>query len=123
MCLALFELSILNLLQRASKLKEDPGNFSLAKTSVSTTSLLIGSLPSNFNSLFIYRFIRILFSSIVMGLFFNFLVESFNNELAYSQNFKSVYLIGLVLLSLSFYLIIAFLIKAFKFSDINLKYK
>jgi putative peptidoglycan lipid II flippase len=76
----------------------------------------------NFNSLFINRFIRILIASIIMGLFFNYLTIFLDNKLAYEQNFKSIYLIGSVLLTLVFYLSIAFFIKAFKISDINLKY-
>ena len=51
-CFSLLELSILYLLHRASRLLEDPGNLSLAKTTVSIISLLINSLPAIFNSLF-----------------------------------------------------------------------
>ena len=57
-----------------------------------------------------------------MGLFFNYLIIFFKEELAYEQNFKSAYLIGIVLLGLISYLLIALIIKAFKISDINLKY-
>ena len=76
----------------------------------------------NFNLLFLNRFIRILIASIIMGLFFNYLIIFFDDKLAYEQNFKSAYLIGIVLLGLTSYLLIAFLIKAFKISDIKLKY-
>ncbi len=76
----------------------------------------------NFNKIFIDRFIRILISAIFMGLFFNYLIIFFNNELEYGQNFKSVYLVLIVLLGLISYLLIALLIKAFKISDIKLKY-
>ena len=75
-----------------------------------------------FNSIFINRFIRILLASIVMGLFFNYLIIFFDSKLVYENNFKSIYLIGSVLLALIFYLLIAFFIKAFKISDIKLKY-
>ena len=75
-----------------------------------------------FNSIFINRFIRILLASILMGLFFNYLVIFFDSKLVYENNFKSIYLIGSVLLALIFYLLIAFFIKAFKISDIKLKY-
>ena len=57
-----------------------------------------------------------------MGLFLNYLINFFDDNLAYEQNFKSVYLIGIVLFGLIFYLLIAILIKAFKISDIKLKY-
>jgi putative peptidoglycan lipid II flippase len=76
----------------------------------------------NFNSLFINRFIRIVIASVIMGLFFNYLIIFLEDELAYEQNFKSLYLIGSVLSALIFYLFIAFVIKAFKINDIKLKY-
>ena len=76
----------------------------------------------NFNLFFLNKFIRILIASIIMGLFFNYLIIFFDDKLAYEQNFKSAYLIGIVLLGLISYLLIAFAIKAFKISDIKLKY-
>jgi len=76
----------------------------------------------NFNLLFINRFLKILIAAIIMGIFFNYLINFFYSNLAYEQNFKSAYLIGTVLLALIFYLLIAVLIKAFKISDIKLKY-
>ena len=57
-----------------------------------------------------------------MGVFLNYLINFFDDNLAYEQNFKSVYLIGIVLFGLISYLLIAILIKAFKISDIKLKY-
>ena len=75
-----------------------------------------------FNQIFINRFIKILISSTIMGLFFNFLITIFNNNLAYDQNFKSIYLIGIVFSGLLSYLLIAVLIKAFKINDIKLRY-
>jgi putative peptidoglycan lipid II flippase len=76
----------------------------------------------NFNYIFINRFIRILIASILMGLFFNYLINFFENDLAYDKNFKSVFLVSTVLLGLISYLLIALLIKAFKIRDIKLKY-
>jgi putative peptidoglycan lipid II flippase len=76
----------------------------------------------NFNHLFINRFIRILVATIIMGLFFNYLINFFDNNLTYEKNFKALYLIGVVFSGLISYLLIAVLIKAFKFSDINLRY-
>ncbi|MDC3249574.1 murein biosynthesis integral membrane protein MurJ [Candidatus Pelagibacter sp.] len=75
-----------------------------------------------FNLIFISRFIRILIATIIMGLFFNYLINFFDSSLSYEQNLKSLYLIGIVLLGLISYLLIAVLIKAFKISDIKLKY-
>jgi len=76
----------------------------------------------NFNLVFVTRFFRILFSSTIMGIFIYYLITFFKTNLAYDQNFKSVFLIGIVIVGLISYLLIAFLIKAFKISDINLKY-
>ena len=76
----------------------------------------------DFNLLFINRFIKIVIASVIMGLFFNYLIIFLNEKLAYEQSFKSVYLVGTVLLTLTFYLLIALAIKAFKISDIKLKY-
>jgi len=76
----------------------------------------------NFTSTFINRFLRIVFSVISMGIFFNYLINFFRDFLNYEQSTKFFYLIMIVLLGFIFYLIIAILIKAFKISDINLKY-
>ncbi len=58
----------------------------------------------------------------MMGLFFNFMLNFFQNELAFNQSIKSIYLILSVILGLSFYLIVCYFIKAFQMNDINLKY-
>jgi putative peptidoglycan lipid II flippase len=76
----------------------------------------------NFNLVFINRFIKILISSILMGIFFNYLIHFFNDKFIYEESLKGIYLVGVVTLGLIFYLLIAILIKAFKRSDINLKY-
>ena len=57
-----------------------------------------------------------------MGIFFNYLINFFDSNLAYGQKFKSAHLIGSVLLGLISYLLIAILIKAFKISDLRIKY-
>ena len=76
----------------------------------------------NFNLIFIDRFIKILIASMIMGIFFNYMIYFFNNELSYQENFKAIYLIGVVIAGLMFYFFIAVLIKAFKRADINLNY-
>ena len=75
-----------------------------------------------FNNIFISRFIKILFSSMLMGLFFYFLITIFSDQLSYGNPFKSFYLILSVILGLSFYLLLSYLIKAFQLDDIKLKY-
>ena len=75
-----------------------------------------------FNELFIIKFVKIVISSILMGFIFQFLLNFFENELAFDQKAKSLYLILSAFLGLSFYLLICYFIKAFKMSDIKLKY-
>ena len=76
----------------------------------------------NFNLIFIERFIKILVASILMGIFFNYLINFFDDKLIYEAVFKPVYLVSSVILGLIFYIALAIFIKAFKTSDINLKY-
>ena len=76
----------------------------------------------NFNELFFAKLIKILLASIIMGIFFNYLILFFENKLLYEYNFKSFYLILLAFLSLIFYLSFSLFIKAFKYGDIKLKY-
>jgi len=76
----------------------------------------------SFNLIFINRFIKILIASILMGIFFNYLIHFFNSKLIYEEIFKSMYLISIVVLGLTFYILVAIFIKAFKISDIYLKY-
>ena len=74
------------------------------------------------NNIFIERFFKIVFSSILMGLFFNYLILLFNEQLSFEYSFKSIYLILTVILGLGFYLLTSYLIKAFQLEDIKLKY-
>jgi len=76
----------------------------------------------SFNLAFINRFIKIIMSSILMGIFFNYIIHFFNDKFIYEESLKGIYLVSVVILGLMFYLFIAILIKAFKRSDINLKY-
>ncbi len=75
-----------------------------------------------FNKIFLIRFIKIIFASILMGLFFKYLISTFENQLTYDYNIKSIYLIISVFLGFIFYFVISLFIKAFKFEDIKLKY-
>ena len=76
----------------------------------------------SFNELFIIKFVKIVIASILMGFIFQFLLNFFENQLAFDQIIKSLYLIFSAFLGLSFYLLICYFIKAFKLSDIKLKY-
>jgi putative peptidoglycan lipid II flippase len=75
-----------------------------------------------FNKIFLIRFFKIIFTSIMMGIFFKYLISVFENQLVYDYYLKSLYLILSVFLGLIFYLLLSLLIKAFKFEDIKLKY-
>ena len=75
-----------------------------------------------FNKLFLISFFKIILASILMGIFFKFLMTTFENYLAYEQSFKSFYLIFSVLLGLVFYLLTSFFIKAFNYKDLQLRY-
>jgi Uncharacterized membrane protein, putative virulence factor len=75
-----------------------------------------------FNKIFISRFLKIIIVSLLMGVFFKFLIAVFENQLNFDYYLKSVYLIITVLLSIVFYIFASFFIKAFKIEDIKLKY-
>jgi putative peptidoglycan lipid II flippase len=75
-----------------------------------------------FNETFLIKFFKIVFASILMGIFFKFLILFFENQLVYDYKFKSVYLIFSVLLGSIFYLLTSFFIKAFNYKDLKLKY-
>ena len=76
----------------------------------------------SFNKIFLIKFVKIIIASILMGFIFQFLLNFFQNELAFAQKAKSFYLILSALLGLASYLLICYFIKAFKISDIQLKY-
>ena len=75
-----------------------------------------------FNKIFFIRFIKIIFASIMMGIFFKYLISIFEIQLVYDYYLKSFYLILSVFLGFVFYLIMSLFIKAFKYEDIKLKY-
>ena len=76
----------------------------------------------NFNTTFISKFLKILFSSVIMSIIVYYLLFYFKTNLSYNESFKSIFLLGIVMAGLISYLLIAFFIKAFKISDINLRY-
>tara|TARA_B100000767_G_scaffold221551_1_gene210056 strand:- start:2975 stop:4444 length:1470 start_codon:yes stop_codon:yes gene_type:complete len=76
----------------------------------------------SFNFIFINKLIKIVFASILMGIFFYYLIHFFNDKFVYEEILKSAYLLSTVILGLTFYILVAIYIKAFKVSDIYLKY-
>lgn len=75
-----------------------------------------------FNKYFIINFFKISFTSIIMCLFFKYLLSNFESLLAYNYNFKLFYLILFVILAFIFYLLVSIFIKAFNYKDLKLKY-
>ena len=57
-----------------------------------------------------------------MGLFFNYLIVSFHDQLSFENSIKSLYLILTVTLGLGFYMLVSYFIKAFQLDDIKLRY-
>ena len=76
----------------------------------------------SFNDIFLRRFIKIITSSALMGIFFNYLIVLFSNQLSFENSLKSLYLLISVILGLCFYLLVSYFIKAFQLKDIKLKY-
>ena len=75
-----------------------------------------------FNKTFFKKFTKIIFVSIMMGFFFEYLILFFENQLSYTFNLKSAYLILCVFLTIIFYLTLSYFIKAFNYNDIKIKY-
>jgi len=76
----------------------------------------------SFTKIFLIKFVKIVIASILMGFIFHFLLDFFQTELAFEKKAKSFYLLLSALLGLASYLLICYFIKAFKISDIKLKY-
>ena len=75
-----------------------------------------------FNDLFKFRFPRIIFASICMGIILYFILDMVSLKIAYDQNLKAFYLLFTFLISLISYFLISYFIKAFKISDIKIRY-
>ena len=58
-----------------------------------------------------------------MGLIFYFLLNLLSDKLIYLENLKFIYLLLSILVALISYVAVSIFTKAFKMSDINLKYK
>jgi|TARA_Y100000817_G_C16860438_1_gene545532 putative peptidoglycan lipid II flippase len=76
----------------------------------------------NFRNSVFFNILKIFISTILMGLFFKFLIQNFKLYLEYGFQYKIVSLLIIVSLTLIFYVTVSILIKAFKISDIKLKY-
>jgi len=75
-----------------------------------------------FSKKLIFPIFKILISVFFTTLIFYFLINIFASYLQYSNQYKLIIMIILVILTFLFYLLVSILTKAFKFSDIKLKY-
>ena len=76
----------------------------------------------NFNSSFFTQLFKIFISNLICLGSFKILINYFSNYFVFSNSYKFLAIILLVFLTFTFYLLISILIKAFKISDIKLKY-
>ena len=87
--------------------------------------LLIFVINKNFfkfNSNFLIQLMKIIISNIITILIFYFLLNFFTDTLKYEYTYKFTFIFFIVLLTFFSYIGISIGIKAFKISDINLKY-
>ena len=75
-----------------------------------------------FNSNFFIKVFKIFFSTLLTLYAFYNLIIFFGDNLNYNSEYKLIYIILLVIITFIIYVIISMFTKAFKFSDINLKY-
>ena len=71
---------------------------------------------------FIKTFLKIIFSTILTSYIFLNLIKLFNENLNYNSEYKLITIVLLVLITFIIYILISLLTKAFKISDIKLKY-
>jgi len=74
------------------------------------------------NQKLIIQIIRIIISTITMGILLQNLLSYFDIQLSFENNYKFVYLFFIVILSILIYFLISLITKAFKLSDIKIKY-
>ncbi len=74
------------------------------------------------NKNIIFSLLKITCASVLCSYFFYFLINSFSNYLDYNSNYKLLFTLLIIILTFFAYIVISILTKAFKFSDIKLKY-
>ena len=70
----------------------------------------------------IFSFLKIIFTSIIASLFFYYLLNLSQKYLLYDSSFKLITILSLVIFTLIVYFLLSIITKAFKMSDIKLKY-
>ena len=74
------------------------------------------------NKKLIIQIIRVVISTITMGILLQNLLSYFDSELSFENNYKFIYLFVIVILSILIYFVVSLITKAFKLSDIKIKY-
>ena len=75
-----------------------------------------------FNRNFFSSFIKIIMTTFITAYIFYYLVNFFENYLTYESNYKLITIILLVIVTFILYILLSIITKAFKISDIKLKY-
>jgi len=70
----------------------------------------------------IFSFLKIIFTSIIASLFFYYLLNLSQKYLMYDSSYKLITIVSLVIFTLIVYFLLSIITKAFKISDIKLKY-
>jgi len=76
----------------------------------------------SFNTNFFSSFIKIIMTTLITTYIFYYLVNFFENYLIYESNYKLITIILLVIVTFILYILLSIVTKAFKISDIKLKY-
>ena len=71
---------------------------------------------------FFKSFIKIVINTILTSIFFYSLIKFFSDNLEYDSQYKFLTIVSLVILTFIVYILISIVTKAFKITDINLKY-
>ena len=75
----------------------------------------------DFDKIFIYKFPRMIFSTVVMGTILYFALGFFSDRFSYNESWKIVYLFIIVSVSLLIYFFVSNFSGAFKLKDIKLR--
>ena len=75
-----------------------------------------------FSKNFFHSFYKILFSNLFTISIFYYLIDFFSESFAYESNYKFLNIITLVIFIFVLYILISLVTKAFKISDIKIKY-
>ena len=73
----------------------------------------------NFDRIFIYKFPRMIFSTVIMGTILYFTLDFFSDKFNYNESWKIVYLFIIVSVNLLIYFFVSSFLGAFKLKDIK----